>query len=198
MSNGAIRKAVPKPDIFRNSRMIYITWSAVARACVGLIKTTDLYNWQPEWQTKHGGSPPLGVLALNDLGPLPKSDPKEVLVRIHAFALNYRDKVVVDHNPSYPLKVKANLIPGSDAAGVVEDAGPKSRWKKGDRVNIHPNTWMYGTDDRDFKFDATLGGGDVDETFRRWMIVDDEMLFKASGGLSMTEACTLFTAGVRA
>ena len=61
-----------------------------------------------------------GKLVLNDLGPLPTPGPKEILVRVHAISLNYRDILVADHDPAYPLKAKENLIPGSDAAGIVE------------------------------------------------------------------------------
>jgi NADPH:quinone reductase-like Zn-dependent oxidoreductase len=83
-----------------------------------------------------------GNLVLKDLGPPPSPGPKEILVRIHAFALNYRDILNVDHDSDYPLTPKENLIPGSDAAGIIEAAGPDSRWKQGDRVVVHPNTWQ--------------------------------------------------------
>ena len=121
-----------------------------------------------------------------------------MLVEIHAFALNYRDKLVIDHNAGYPLQAKPDLIPGSDGAGIVEDVGSGSVWKKGDRVVIHPNTWITGTDGRDFVFDKTMGGGNVDGTFRRFMVTSDDMLFRAPAELSFEEACTLYTAGVTA
>ena len=139
-----------------------------------------------------------GILSLNDLETHPKPGPKETLVRIHAVAFNYRDVLVVDHNPAYPLQSAPNLIPGSDGAGVIEKTGAESKWKKGDKVIIHPNTWTTGTDNRDYKFDATLGGGNVDGTLRRWMLVSDEALIRAPNGLSMEEASTLYTAGVTA
>jgi NADPH:quinone reductase-like Zn-dependent oxidoreductase len=68
--------------------------------------------------------PSPGKLAIGDLGPIPKPQANQVLVRVHAASLNYRDRLVVDHNPSYPTKAKKNLIPGSDGAGIVEAVGP--------------------------------------------------------------------------
>lgn len=145
------------------------------------------------WQITTAGS-----IALRDLGPLPKPSTKQVLVRIHAVSLNYRDKVVIDRSPSYPVVAKENLIPGSDGAGVVEEPGPNSIWRKGDRVIFQPNQWTSGYDERDFKIDKVLGGGEVDGTFRRWIVVDDKNLFGAPDALSFDEACTLHTAGVTA
>lgn len=137
-------------------------------------------------------------MAIANLGDVPKPGPKQVLLRIHAFSLNYRDILVVDHSPNYPLQAKPDLIPGSDGAGIVEESGTESRWKKGDHVVIHPNTWLSGTDGRDWKFEETLGAGHLDGTFRRWMLVDDEHLTPAPKGISLEEACTLYTAGVTA
>lgn len=98
-------------------------------------------------QAWHITSP--GVLSLQDLGPsLLKPGKKQVLIRIHAAAYNYKDKLVVDHSPHYPFKAKVDLVPCLDGAGVVEEAGPCSVWKKGDRVLIHPTSWLNGSDPR--------------------------------------------------
>ena len=43
-----------------------------------------------------------------------------------------------------------------------------------------------------------MGGGDVDGTLRRWMVVSDEQVIRAPAGLSLEEASTLFTAGATA
>lgn len=137
-----------------------------------------------------------GVISLNDLGPtLPKPGPKQVLVRIQAVAFNYRDRLVVDANPAYPLLAKANLVPCNDGAGIVEETGSESVWKKGDRVVVYPSKWLRGLDPRGFKLEDVSGGGDQDGTLRRWLVWEDERLFRAPEGLSMEEACTLFCAG---
>lgn len=138
------------------------------------------------------------TLTLNDLGPVPTPGTKQVLVRIAAFSLNYRDKLVVAHSADYPLKTGPNLIPGSDGAGVIENVGSDSHWKKGDLVVIHPNTWFQGTDGSEWKFEETLGGGTLDGTFRRWMVVGDDHLIRAPAGLPLEESAGMFTAGVTA
>lgn len=139
-----------------------------------------------------------GTLTLNDLGPIPKPQAKQVLVRIYAVSLNYRDRLVIDHSSNYPTKAKENLIPGSDGAGIVEETGSDSIWKKGDRVIVQPNAWLKGFDGRDFDIITVLGGGEHDGTFRRWMVLDDQRLFRAPDELSLEEACTLHTAGATA
>ena len=127
--------------------------------------------------------------------PIPTPGPKQILLRVHAAALNYRDQLAVDANPGYPLATQIPLIPCSDGAGVVEELGRGSKWKKGDRLVIQPNDWLTGTDVRALRFDNVLGAGSKDGTLRRWMIVDDEYLFRAPASLSLEEASTLFTAG---
>ena len=86
----------------------------------------------------------------------PKPGPKQALIRLQAASLNYRDILVMNHDPSYPAMAKQDLIPCSDGAGVVEEAGPQSEWKAGDRVIIQPNTWTTGFDPRDFDMYNTM------------------------------------------
>jgi NADPH:quinone reductase-like Zn-dependent oxidoreductase len=138
-----------------------------------------------------------GRLVLSDLGPPPTPGRKEVLVRILAIALNYRDILNVDHDHDYPLTPKENLIPGSDGAGIIEAAGSESRWKKGDRVVIHPNDWMSG-DPRNYIFHQTRGGASQDGTFQKYLLVNEEYAFKAPESMTLQEASTIFTAGVTA
>ena len=132
-----------------------------------------------------------GVLTLKAIGPVPRPGPKEALVRINAVSLNSRDQLVMEHNPAYPLRTKANLIPCSDGAGIVEESGPHSIWKQGDRVVIHPNNWKHGSDGRDFKFDTAMGGGVIDGTLRRYLVASDDSIFRAPNVLTMEEASTL-------
>jgi NADPH:quinone reductase-like Zn-dependent oxidoreductase len=139
-----------------------------------------------------------GQLTLTDLGAtLPKPGPKQTLIRIHAVSLNYRDKLVVEHSQDYPIIAEPNLVPASDGAGVVEEAGLGSHWNKGDRIIVQPNAWT-GTDERDYELANTMGGGRVEGTLRRFKIVDDTRLIKAPDGLSFEEASTIYTAGATA
>ena len=76
--------------------------------------------------------------------PIPQPGPGEVLVRIRAVTLNYRDLLTVEGG--YGSRQKFPLIPLSDAAGIVEAVGPVvTRFKPGDRVfNSFFQSWIYG------------------------------------------------------
>lgn len=140
-----------------------------------------------------------GTLTLTTTTPAsyPTPGPNEILIRMHAMSLNYRDILVTDHSTSYPLLAKPNLTPGSDGAGVVETAGSASHWKPGDRVVLFPHTWLSGSP-RNYVFEQTLGGAERDGTFQRYMLIDQEFVVKAPESMSLVEASTLFTAGVTA
>lgn len=70
--------------------------------------------------------------------PQPKAG--ELLVKVGAVSLNFRDKAIVD-GIYEPHRVPKPLIPVSDAAGAVVAVGDGvTRFKVGDRVNSH----LYG------------------------------------------------------
>jgi NADPH:quinone reductase-like Zn-dependent oxidoreductase len=52
----------------------------------------------------------------------PVAGPGEVLIRVHACSLNYRDQAIVTGN-YFGGKVAADQVPLSDGAGVVEAIG---------------------------------------------------------------------------
>ncbi|KAF5862424.1 hypothetical protein ETB97_011698 [Aspergillus alliaceus] len=64
-----------------------------------------------------------------------KVSPKkgEILVRIKAVSLNWRDGIIAEG--TYPFPGPDALVPGSDGAGYVEEVGEcVTEWKAGDRV----------------------------------------------------------------
>jgi len=62
----------------------------------------------------------------------------EVLVKVHASSLNFRDFVIV--NGWYPVPVPAGRVPLSDGAGEVQALGEGvKRFKIGDRVTFQPD-----------------------------------------------------------
>lgn len=140
--------------------------------------------------------PSAGKLVLNDLGPIPTPGPSEVVVQISAVSLNYRDILVTDHSPDYPLQHKENLIPAADGAGTISVVGASTPWKKGDRVVINPNVWQTGNDSRDFHFDKCRGAGITDGTLQRYVLCDERCLFKAPANMTIQEASTIYTAGL--
>jgi NADPH:quinone reductase-like Zn-dependent oxidoreductase len=87
----------------------------------------------------------LGVQNLRIVeAPEPTPGPSEVLVRMRAVSLNYRDLLMVSgiYGPATPLP----LTPLSDGCGVVEAVGPGvTRFKVGDRVaSLFFQKWLAG------------------------------------------------------
>ncbi|UOQ46464.1 zinc-binding dehydrogenase [Halobacillus salinarum] len=83
----------------------------------------------------HEGKDGLDGLQMKEV-PEPSLKPDEVKVRIRAAGMNRRDLAVITkrHKAEDPL-----LIPGSDAAGVVEEVGGSvTKFKPGDEVVVNP------------------------------------------------------------
>jgi NADPH:quinone reductase-like Zn-dependent oxidoreductase len=76
--------------------------------------------------------------------PDPKPGSSEVLVRMRAVSLNFRDLLMV--NGIYGRGTPLPLTPFSDGCGVVEAVGPKvTRFKVGDRVaTLFFQKWLAG------------------------------------------------------
>ena len=110
-------------------------------------------------------------------------------------ALNARDLLVLTSSPLYPVQTSAGLVPCSDAAGIVEEVGAESVWKAGERVLLHPSTWLRGRDERDFDITGVYGGGTTAGTLTEYMVVSDERLTRVPEHLSLEEASALPTAG---
>lgn len=124
---------------------------------------------------------------------------RQVLVRLAASSLNYRDILVATHSPHYPVVHKPDLVTSGDGAGVIHSAHPTSSWagKEGTAVVLHPNRWLIG-DVRNLSMDGVFGAGDADGTLQEWFVVDDDRVVEAPKGLSGVESATLITAGVTA
>src|SRR5262249_20194467 len=75
---------------------------------------------------------------------VPKPGTGEILIRVHAVSLNYRDLLILQGR--YARALKLPLIPMSDGAGEVADTGAGvTRVKRGDRVaGIFMQGWLNG------------------------------------------------------
>ncbi|PLZ03893.1 alcohol dehydrogenase [Burkholderia sp. WAC0059] len=128
--------------------------------------------------------------------PVPTPQRGEVLVRIRASSLNYRDLAMVHGN--YVGVQQPGLIPLSDAAGEVAEVGEGvDLFKVGDRVinTFHPR-WLGGPPP------ATLGsqsyGSHLDGWLAEYKVVSQEALVAAPANLSFEEAATLPCAALTA
>ena len=77
--------------------------------------------------------------------PTPQPGAGELLVRVRAVSLNYRDRVVIT-GAAIP-KLALPFVPASDASGEVVAVGPGvTRFAPGDRVISHyVPKWIEGT-----------------------------------------------------
>jgi NADPH:quinone reductase-like Zn-dependent oxidoreductase len=120
----------------------------------------------------------------------------QVLVRMKAASLNYRDYMVVKglYNP----KMKRPMVPLSDGAGVVEEVGEGvTQFKKGDRVaGCFFRDWIDGPPAYE-KVAAALGGG-IGGVLGEFVIFSQDGLVAAPNSLSDEETATLPCAAVTA
>src|SRR5262245_19215324 len=90
--------------------------------------------------------------------PDPQPGPGQVLVRMRAWSLNYRDLIMVKglYNPKLPLPI----VRLSDGVGEVAAVGPGvTRVKAGERVaGIIMQQWLCG-EVTEAKAKSSLGGG---------------------------------------
>lgn len=128
--------------------------------------------------------------------PQPQPGPHEVLLRIRAATLNYRDLLVVkgQYNPKMPLP----RIPLSDAAGEVAAIGPGvTRVQVGQRVAaIFMQKWLAGEIDES-KAKSALGGA-IDGLLAEYAVLHEDGLVQVPEHLSFEEAATLPCAAVTA
>jgi len=127
---------------------------------------------------------------------LPQLGPRDVMLRLRATSLNYRDLMMVEG--TYNPKLKLPLVPFSDGAGeVVEIGNEVTRWKVGDRVcPIFMQGWVDG--ELDYAKSKTTLGGDLDGCLREFAAFNEEGLVRIPDRLSFEEAACLPCAAVTA
>lgn len=136
------------------------------------------------------------ALTFTDL-PSPQPSDEDVLVRIRAVSLNYRDLVILDGAYKNQQKQK-NLIPTSDAAGEIIAVGTKvDGFRVGDRVTANFfSEWRDGEPDQmTIKSDW---GRDRDGMLCELKVFKPHQLVKTPNHLSNMEAACLPCAGLTA
>ncbi|KAI1759911.1 NAD(P)-binding protein [Hypoxylon sp. FL1150] len=128
--------------------------------------------------------------------PIPKVGENEVLVKLHAASLNYRDLIIP--KGQYPFPSKFPVVPASDGAGEVVEVGSKvSQWKKGDKVvTLFNQGHQYGPAHAGII--PTGLGGVLDGALRQYGVFNETGLVKAPANLSYVEASTLTCAALTA
>lgn len=129
--------------------------------------------------------------------PVPTLRNREVLVRMRAASLNYRDLKIV--RGTYARKPNLPIVLLSDGAGEVVEVGPAAaKFNPGDRVMpIYMNGWHAGPlSERHSGWKAL--GGDVDGTARELAVFDEEDVLPIPEFLSFEQAACLPCAAVTA
>jgi NADPH:quinone reductase-like Zn-dependent oxidoreductase len=141
---------------------------------------------------------PKGGAGIDALVKVERPDPKpayrQVMVKVKACSLNFRDLGIV--RGIYRMPVRENLIPLSDGAGEVIEVGPGvTRVKVGDRVaGCFFQRWAGGDPPADVHTSA-LGGG-IDGMLTEYAVLEDDGVVRIPAHLSLEEGATLPCAGV--
>lgn len=150
-------------------------------------------NTMKAWQLKGFG---LDNLKLEDIT-IPTPGKNEILIKVGAVSLNFRDKAIVDG--IYEQEMVPNpLTPVSDASGTIVQIGANvTRFKIGERVTSHLySKWIEGapaSNEPDFCFGSPLPGG-----LAEYMIIHEESAVLAPSSLTDEEASTLPIAALTA
>ena len=137
----------------------------------------------------------LDVLTLVER-PQPQPKTRQILVKIKAASLNYRDLLVA--KGTYGSKSVKPIVPLSDGAGEVVAVGEGvTRVKVGDRVaGIFMQTFISGELTPE-KANSALGGA-IDGVLAEYVVFDEQSVVKIPAHLSYEEAATLPCAAVTA
>jgi NADPH:quinone reductase-like Zn-dependent oxidoreductase len=143
---------------------------------------------------------PKGGAGIDALVQVERPDPRpayrQVLVKVKACSLNFRDLGIV--RGTYRVPVKENIIPLSDGAGEVVAVGSGVvRVKVGDRVaSCFFQRWFGGESTAEVHASA-LGGG-IDGMLADYALLEEDGVVKIPSHLSLEEGATLPCAGVTA
>jgi NADPH:quinone reductase-like Zn-dependent oxidoreductase len=151
-----------------------------------------------QWTTQQDG---LDKLKFSE-APMPTPGAGEVLVKISAVAVNYRDTEVVmglyNHHDRMNSGPPSALVPCSDMCGTVVSVGASAtKWKPTDRVlSIFNQTHLKGQVQAEHMKHGL--GLPLPGVFCEYRVFPETGLVKAPDGLSDEEACTLPIAGLTA
>ncbi|KAF7791559.1 hypothetical protein EIP86_002575 [Pleurotus ostreatoroseus] len=127
---------------------------------------------------------------------VPKPKANQVLVKIHAASLNYRDLTIA--YGQYPGGAHDDLVPCSDGSGEVVAVGEDvKKWKAGDRVCAN-FAIDHISGETNPEIQQTALGGSIDGTLTEYQVFPDYSLVRIPDYLSYEEAATLPCAAVTA
>jgi NADPH:quinone reductase-like Zn-dependent oxidoreductase len=128
----------------------------------------------------------------------PIAGKREVVIKLHAASLNYRDLMVVEG--TYNPRMKVPAVPLSDGAGEVTAVGDGvTKWKVGDRVMpSFAQHWIDGKATEEKRRSSLGAGAYWDGVLRQSAVFSEEGLVRIPDHLSYEEASTLPCAALTA
>jgi NADPH:quinone reductase-like Zn-dependent oxidoreductase len=132
---------------------------------------------------------------------IPMPGPGEILVKVAAVSLNYRDKLLVDDGFGLPDPQVEPLIPLSDLSGTVAALGEGvTRFATGDRViSTFLPDWIDGDGPGTARHPNGRNlGGSLQGVLAEYVVLDQDWAVRGPAGLSDVEASTLPCAGLTA
>jgi NADPH:quinone reductase-like Zn-dependent oxidoreductase len=144
---------------------------------------------------------PTGCLSVEQLAlvelPRPKPAAGEVLIRVRANSLNFRDQAIAK-GQYMGGTIRAPQVPLSDGVGVVESVGPRvTQYAPGDRV---AGTFFQGWPDGPPtpRLGEALGAPPAKGMLAEFVALPESGVVRLASSLSFEEAATLPCAGVTA
>ena len=129
--------------------------------------------------------------------PIPVPGRTQVLMKMAAWSLNYRDLLVIDGVEGW--KPSADVVPVSDGVGIVVAAGPEvTRFRIGDQISaVFLPKWRVGPLTRD-DYTGPVGGPVNRGMLADYVLVDQEEATRTPASLTDAQASTLPVAAVTA
>ena len=131
--------------------------------------------------------------------PKPRPEPGQVLIRVHACAVCRTDLHVVEGE--LPAR-RSPLVPGHQVVGMVEDAGPSSRFANGTRVGV---PWLNRTcgvcefcrsGRENLCESAVFTGWMVDGGYADYIVAPEDFVYALPEAMSDLHVAPLLCAGI--
>ncbi|EJD34646.1 NAD(P)-binding protein [Auricularia subglabra TFB-10046 SS5] len=128
--------------------------------------------------------------------PIPQPGPGEVLIKIHAVSLNFRELMIA--RKLYVGEPAPELVPGADPAGEIVALGQEvTSWNLGDRVLAGFYLDDFGGEVTPDKHNSAMGSG-RQGTLQEYRVLPANVLVRIPAHMSYEEASTLTCAGLTA
>lgn len=154
-------------------------------------------NTMKRWQLTAAGRKNLSLVE----AAIPLPGPGEILIKVAAVSLNYRDKLLVDDGFGLPDPQTEPLIPLSDLSGTVAALGDRvKRFAVGERViSTFLPDWINGDGPGTARHPngRTLGGS-LQGVLAEYVVLNEDWAVRGPQALSHVEASTLPCAGLTA